>query len=216
MGTIITILIFYFIIGLIFILFILFNSTVNSNSELSFKIWSVMAYIVSITMLFIGFLSFIWGNSEYIVVRGLNFWKFSLIWSLPLTASISYLFYLKLKGFYESAKVLNRFLIMFSIGMILSFRYGGAILNGVLDQSMIQKHNQVVAYTHKKKYSRKRGFPYHIVVKSWHSDQLGWDFSVDKDAYFNAIPNFTRYEIITKAGYFNFEWVVSEELISLN
>ena len=82
----------------------------------------------------------------------------------------------------------------------------GAFLNGWLDQSGSTSH--VVLVMEKYTTSTKNGKNYHLALKSWRKNKYSESLRVSSGEYMRVKPDITKMKIVTKPGYYGFEWVV--------
>ena len=176
----------------------------------SFRMWRFILYFIGITALVGGMVFFIWASVSFRIVDEARAWYWSLTASISVVVCMLYLAYLKIKGFSTSSRVFICFLITFSMGTLLSARFGGAVYNGVFDQSSTKKFEQVVInkYTTTHKGTRT----YHVVIEPWHPAMSYWESTVTHRAYTSISLGSTLYQIFTKSGRLGFEWVVGERV----
>ncbi len=177
----------------------------------SFKMWRSILYFMGTTILIGGIASSLWASISYRIVDALKFWCLSAGWAFAFMFVAANFTFLKIKGFSTSARVFLYFLGFAGVGTLLLARFGGAIYNGIVDQSSVQKFEQTVIdkYT----TTHKGSTTYHVVVEPWRSGRNGWEFTVGRERYGHIRVGATHYKILTKAGRFGFEWVISESLI---
>ena len=187
------------------------QSISNPHPELmSFKRWRFVAYLMGGLAALTGFVSFVWASGSFRIVDNFAFWNTTLSYAVVFILIISSFIYVKIRGFSTSSRVLIYFLAMFIVGSILSFRYAGAILNGIKDRSAVKTHDQQVI----EKYitTHKSSKTYHVVVDAWRAGRKPWSFTVSHRLYENTTEGSSLYRIETRSGYWGYEWVLSEDL----
>ncbi len=95
---------------------------------------------------------------------------------------------------------------MATIGLILSGWGGAALLNGMMDISERKTHECTLMdkwVTHS-----KNSTTYHVRVTSWDPKFPSYQFSVPYGLY-NQLENGDPCQVVSRAGYLRYEWVVS-------
>lgn len=131
----------------------------------------------------------------------------TLKWSLPSLLLTLFFIFKLLKG---NASAHSHFLGLsaLALGSFLLLAFGGgAFLNGYLDQSPTQPHSVLVV---DKYYTKsKNNYTYHLKLESWRKEQPYEDQTVSRSFYEQISPNESRLEMVTRAGHYQFEWLVS-------
>ncbi len=178
----------------------------------SFKLWRIILYCVSITAAVSGLIVYILAETGFRVIEGQRLWSVSFPASVLLTVIVSFLAYLKIRGYARSAEVWIVFVIFFLFGAVMLGRYGMAIYNGVYDISEPRRFETTVIdrFYRTNKHSRS----YFVIVRPWHEGMPVWELRVSQEEYANIQIGQTRYEIFTKEGRLGFEWVLRQQCIA--
>lgn len=179
---------------------------------ITFKLRRAIVQVLGTIILVMGIFFWIWANVQFRVVDAMALWICSTNFTIPLALAVSALVFFIIKGFSTSSHVLTYFVITFSIGIILTGRYGAAVYNGIYDKERPSVFNQPVVdkYT----TTHKSSTTYHVVVEKWRENMSNWHFTVSSSLYYQIHVHSTKYQIMTKPGRLGYEWVVFERMLS--
>lgn len=184
------------------------SATIDVHPEVfAFRRWSLFLRVLSGVLLAAGYILLIWATAAFKVVDESRIWSLSAIISVIVFLLVSGIAYWKLKGFSSSGQVLLIVILMLAPGIVLTTRFGAAVLNGLGDASAVQNFDQVIV--NKYTTSSKGRISHHAVAAPWHAGMRSWTFFVPQDQYNTIQLGSTHYQILTKAGRLGFEWVIA-------
>jgi hypothetical protein len=187
------------------------KSSSPARPEISnFKKQSALLDRIGYGALICGFAVLFWAVYCFRVFDDAKLWHSSLPFSIGLFIAGVIFAFERIRGFSTSSKVLLDFMFRFAIGAVLLGRFGGAVANGLFEQSQVSTFQQRVI---DKYISHGKSTSYRVIVAPWAGHFRSWGFSVNPDEYNNVKIGSTQYMITTKPGRFGFEWVVSEDMI---
>ena len=171
------------------------------------KIKRIAAFSIPILLFMVGIPTFFFGLFEYTPLDKWELFLRTLKFSGP-----SFLFFLiialkLIKGRSSSHRELIIILILSLVAFPGAGMGLGTFLNGWLDQSGSTSHEVLVM----EKYttSTKNGKNYHLVLKSWRKNRYSEKLQVSSSEYARVKPDRTKMKVVTKPGYYGFEWVVA-------
>lgn len=165
----------------------------------------ILLEIFSLVIIIIGFVKYKPLDTGTILFAYI---KYSII------ASIVYIWFITtmIKGRSNS----HRELILIFFLTFSAFPLTGAgvtvFLNGYLDKSEPSVFTVSVI---NKYYTRSKNGKhyYYIKVRSWRKEEISESLSVSCNVYNSIINNKSKVKIITKKGYYNFEWIVRYQIL---
>jgi hypothetical protein len=176
----------------------------------NWKIKRIVAFSIPILLCIVGVPTFFLGFFEYTPLDKWELFLKTLKFSVP-----SFLFFLimalkLIKGRSSSHRELIVVLVLALVAFPGAGMGLGTFLNGWLDQSGATSY--VVPVLEKYTTSTKNGKNYHLVLKSWRSSRYSESLRVSSSEYMRVKPNRTEMKVVTKPGYYWFEWIVDAEV----
>lgn len=166
-----------------------------------------LAFAVPILVGVVGVAALVYGLTKFLPLDSFKLALQTLKFSLPLLAAFTWFSVSRLRGRSSSHREL---LGVFFIAL-LTFPFAGAglgiFLNGRLDRSQPVEHDMAFLEKHISRSSKS--LSYHLVIESWRPGRTSEELSISYGAYTAIVSDETRVKVVTRAGKFQYEWLVS-------
>ena len=174
------------------------------------KVKRVVAFAIPGFLYIVGIPAFLFGLLNYAPLDKWTLFLSTLKYSVPSFLAFLILALKLIKGRSTS----HRELIIILAISIVSFPFAGmglgTFLNGWLDKSDPTTH--AARIMDKYTTSSKNGDNYYLVLESWREKKHSESVSVSSRDYARAKPNKSKMRVLTKPGYYDFEWIISTKL----
>lgn len=167
----------------------------------------LFAFAVPILLAVTGVAALVLGLTKFLPLDSFKLALQTLRYSLPILAVFTWISVSLLRGRSSSHREL---LAVFFIAL-LAFPLAGAglgiFLNGQLDRSQPVEHD--MAFLEKHISQSGKSLSYRLVIESWRPGRTSEELSISYGAYNAIVSNDTRVKVVTRAGKFQYEWLVS-------